>query len=472
MRSLRDRVTVYVLLAIGAVLVPIGIVSYRNIMAEFDALADARLVQATRTIDVLAENAGLRNPQPAAPLDVMVWRSPFEGSTLVGGGHPYEARLGFQYWNANDRLQVTSDNFEGVSLAATRPGFSDLMVQGNLWRVFTLRETDNDTVRVAERYDSRNSIARALLFEHVTPVVIAVPMLTLLVGWAVRRALRPLDTLSRSLSTRQIEDTAAIQMAQTPRELEPVMKSLNGLLDRVHATLERERQFTADAAHQLRTPLTGALLHVENAMASDDAESRQLALERAHEGLGRLQRLVSQFLELARWDAKDHEFMGELVDLEACVRTEIEDAALLAADKNLELTVTIENPGIRLLGWEPALRALVRNLIENAFRYTPAGGQVEARLSKNAPGVLLEVSDSGPGIPVDQRVAVLQRFRRGSTADVDGHGLGLPIVCRIAELHGATVELRESRYGRGLCVAVNFPARASLLAPRTADSVS
>jgi two-component system sensor histidine kinase QseC len=207
MRSLRVRVTVFVLMVIAIVLVPLGILSYRNIMAEFDALADARLVQATRTIDVLAENAGLRNPQPAAPLDVLVWRSPFDERTIVGGGHPYETRLGFQYWNANDHLQVTSDNFEGVSLSAAPPGFYDLTVDNSLWRAFTLRESDGDTVRVAERYDSRNSIARALLFEHATPVLIAIPVLALLVGWAVRRALQPLDALSRDLSGRTPDET-------------------------------------------------------------------------------------------------------------------------------------------------------------------------------------------------------------------------------------------------------------------------
>jgi len=442
---------------IGIVLVPLGVVSYRTTLAEFDALADARLVQATRTIDVLAENAGLRNPQPTAPLDVLVWRSPFDETTLIGAGHAYEIRLGFQYWNANDNLQITSDNFDGVALNATPAGFSDLTWRGNVWRVFTLRETDNDTVRVAERYDSRNSIARALLFEHVTPLLIASPVLALLVGWAVRRALRPLDALSHDLSMRTPDEATAIQMTQMPRELAPVLKSLNGLLERVHETLDRERQFAADAAHQLRTPLTAALLHLENAMASDSNDLRTLALGRAHEGLSRLRRLVNQFLELARWDSLSGASSANPVDLEACLRTEIEDAALLAADKNLELAIVIDCPEVTIAGLESALRALIRNLIDNAFRYTPAAGQVEARLCRNDAGVLLEVSDSGPGIPADEREAVLTRFRRGRTADVDGHGLGLPIVCRIAELHGARVELRASRFGRGLCVAVQFP---------------
>ena len=152
------------------------------------------------------------------------------------------------------------------------------------------------------------------------------------------------------------------------------------------------------------------------------------------------------------------------MDLEACVRTEIEDAALLASDKNLELSVVVDSPEVRVRGWEPALRALVRNVIDNAFRYTPAGGQVEARLSRKESGVALTISDSGPGIAHADRSAIFERFRRGRTADTTGTGLGLAIVARIAELHGATVTVRESHFASGLCVEVVFPEQ-TLAAP-------
>jgi two-component system sensor histidine kinase QseC len=233
------------------------------------------------------------------------------------------------------------------------------------------------------------------------------------------------------------------------------------LVDRVHTALDRERHFAADAAHQLRTPLAAALLNLENAAASESEELRNLALRRAHEGLDRLQHLVNQFLELARWESADREPPREAVDLERCVRTEVEEAAFLAADKDLELSIVIEAKGTRILGWEPALRALTRNLIDNAFRYTPARGRVEVRVSANESGALLQVSDSGPGIPSKEREWVLKRFRRGSRADVNGSGLGLSIVCHVATLHGARVELRDSHFGSGLCVRVQFPASIS-----------
>jgi two-component system sensor histidine kinase QseC len=469
MRSLRARVIAFALLVIGAVLVPLGVLSYHKTVQEFDELGDARLVQATRTIDVLAENAGLRRASAAAPLDVLVWRSPFTERTVTDRGHAYEVRLGFQYWNDDGRLQLTSDNFQGLALNAAPPGFADITLPDGRWRVFTLRDTDGDFVRVAERYDTRSSIARDLLWEHLTPMLIALPILALLVGWAVGRALRPLDSLSRDLSARQPHEARPIVLPGAPRELEPVLASLNGLVERVHGALDRERHFAADAAHQLRTPLAAALLHLENAAATDSPELRAVALRRASEGLGRLQYLVNQLLELARWESPDREPAREAVDLEACVRTEIEEAALLAADKDLEVSIVLQAARVRILGWEPALRALARNLVDNAFRYTPAHGRVEVRVCTNESGIFLEVSDSGPGIPRGEREVVLARFRRGRNADVHGSGLGLSIVCRIAHVHGAKVELLDSRFESGLLVRVQFPGWIHVAPPVAID---
>ena len=461
MRSLRARIIAFTLLVIAAVLVPLGFWSYYKAVQEFDELGDARLIQATRTIDVLAENAGLGRPSAAAPLDVLVWRSPFTEPAITDQDHAYEVRLGFQYWNENGRLQLTSDNFQELRLDAAPHGFADITLADGRWRVFTLLDTDGDTVRVAERYDGRNSIAHTLIWERLAPMFVALPILALLVGWAVRRALRPLDSLSRELSTRQPDEARPIVLPGSPRELEPVLNSLNGLVDRAHAALDRERLFAADAAHQLRTPLAAALLHLENAGATDSPELRAVALGRAHEGLGRLQHLVNQFLELARWETAEREPAREAVDLGACVRSEVEDAALLAADKDLEVEILVLASQGQVRGWEPAIRALIRNLVDNAFRYTPAHGRVEVRVSASEGALLLEVNDSGPGIPPEEREAVLERFRRGRSADIQGSGLGLSIVCRIANLHGAGVELRDSRFGSGLCVRVQFRCETS-----------
>jgi len=458
MKSLRARVIVFALIVITAVVIPLGVLSYRQTVQQFDDLGDARLVQTTRTIDALAESAGLHGTKAGTPAEVVVWHSPFI-EHVTDHGHVYEIRLGFQYWNEAARLRLTSDNFRQVALTAARPGFTYLTLPDGRWRVFTLRDSDGDTIRVAEQDAGRSALARDLLWEHLTPMLLALPILALLVGWAVRRALGPLDMLSRALTARRPEETGPVALSDVPRELDPVLKSLNGLVGRVQVALDRERQFAADAAHQLRTPLAAALLHIENALAGESVELRNVALKRAHEGLERLQHLVQQFLELARWESTDRALPREPVDLERCVRTEIEEAAVLAADKDLDVAIVIDAPGISVLGWKAALHAAMRNLIDNAFRYSPRGGQVEVRLSEHEGAALVELSDSGPGIPPAEREVVLERFRQGNRADIHGSGLGLAIVQRVAHLHGARVELQGSRFGSGLCVQVKFPAQ-------------
>lgn len=454
-RSLYFRVLTFVLLVIGAVMVPVSIFSYRSIVQELESMADARLVQATRTIDVLAENAGLRDPPATSTPDVLIWRIPPQEPVLTAGMHAYEALLGFQFWNPQQQLRITSENFQQVALDSPPAGFADMQLDGHRWRVFTILEGDGDTVRVAERYDSRDALQKALVWRHMLPMVSGMLLLAALLAWAVRRALNPLSTLSQTLSARPPDASSPVELTHAPRELDPVLRSLNELLSRTGAAIERERQFAADAAHQLRTPLASALLHVDNATAATSTDERQRALDLAQTGLERLRRLVSQLLEFARWESTEHE-APRPVDLCHCASIELEEAARLAADKDIEVTLTRDAPAIQVMGWEPALHALTRNIIDNAFQYTPAGGRVEVRLGTNEFGCSLSVSDSGPGISPDDRKLVLHRYRRAS-ADVAGHGLGLAIVHRIAQLHGATLELLDSHFERGLCVTVRFP---------------
>lgn len=474
MRSLRTRLVVYAFAGIAATVAILGTLSYRQTLVEFRELGDARLVQATRTIDALAENAGLRKIPPGSPIDVQVWHSPFIERTVTSRGHAYQVRLGFQYWNDDGRLLLTSDNFQHVPLAAAAGGFADVSLSDGEWRIYTLRDEDGDVIRAGERDEGRSALARVLLWEHFAPLLVALVGLGIFVGWAVRRGLRPLDTLSQRLANRQPEESTPIALTDVPRELEPMLSSLNGLIARVRTALDREKRFAADAAHQLRTPLAAALLNLENAMAIDSGELRNLALHRAQEGLTRLQHLVDQFLELARWEGAERRPAAESVDLERCVRAELEEAAMLAADKDLELGIVVNAPATRITGWTSAVHALVRNLIDNAFRYTPARGRVDVEIHQDGRDLILDVFDSGPGIPVEERAAVLERFHRGGQADIHGSGLGLAIVCRVAELHGASVELSNSRFATGLRVRVRFPGRVVIavqdLTPAASDA--
>ena len=471
MHSLRSRISVLVLAVIAAVLVPLVTLSYVFMMSEVDELSDARLAQNARTISALVANAGISGFTEKAPLEISNWHEYDGKQALTVRGHSYEMQIGFQYWSAAKRLLLNSANLRDVPLDAAAAGFADIPVNGRRWRVFTLQDVRQNWVRVGERYDSRREISRALAIEAIVPFAIGLPLLALLAGWAVRRGLRPLRVLADRLAERRPDNTEAVALLALPREMEPVIAALNGLLNRVRSLLQHERQFTANAAHELRTPLAGALMHVENAQATATSMATAHALDKAEQGLTRLTRIVNQMLELARWDAaaSAHEFRA--VDLRRCVDEELQELGSLAADKDIEIAISSELEACIVDGWEPGLRALVRNLLDNAIRYSFAGGRVTIAIAPHGGGTRLSIADHGPGIEPARRAVMFERFQRGPEGIGEGSGLGLSIVARVAELHRARVTLTDVDTYEGLRVDIDFAAPANPSRPPASTAV-
>ncbi|HEV7490660.1 MAG TPA: ATP-binding protein [Rhodanobacteraceae bacterium] len=455
MQSLNARISALVLASIALVLLPFAFSSYAKIMEEVDELSDARLAQNARTIDLLALDTSHGAAVVDSPEEVENWQGPRGSPVLTVHGHKYEMQIGFQYWTSGNQLRLTSHNLRDLPLDAAPAGFADIAIGERRWRVFTLLGSDRGWVRVAERYDSRREIGRALAFESAAPLVIGVPLLAFLAGAAVRRGLRPLRELAERLTARRPDEAGPVGFAGIPREVEPVVASLNVMLRRLRALLEHERQFTADAAHELRTPLAGAVVHIENAMAERDPTIAKRALAEARDSIVGLSRTVNQMLELARWDAGPTQPAVQAVDLAECVQAELQEIGGAAADKDLELVVNADPNAPRIQGWQPGLHVLIRNLIENAIHHSPHRGRIEIRILARDGGTVLTVSDEGEGIAADQRVAMLARFRRGAESS-EGSGLGLAIVARIAEVHGAKIVLENAARG-GLVVEVAFP---------------
>lgn len=457
MQSLKRRITVLVLGCLATVLPPLVALSYRFTMEEVDELGDARLAQNARTISALVGDAATTATN--MPLEVTAWKREHGKQPLTVRGHPYEVQIGFQYWNEANVLLANSENFGDVPLDAAPAGFADIQIRGRHWRVFTLLDGSRHWVRVGERYDSRREIARALAVEAIAPLLIGLPLLALLVGWAVRRGLAPLRVLAERVATRRPGEHEPIGGSALPREIEPLIAALNGLFGRAGEQLRREREFTANAAHELRTPLAGALLQIENAQAAATPDARTQSLRQATRGLDRLHRIVNQMLELARWDTATAPVF-EAVDLARCVDEELAELGAAAADRDLEIAVTVEPAARRIDGWEPGLRTLLRNLLDNAVRYSDRGDRVEISLAGDAGRTRLSISDRGPGIEPAQREAMLERFRRGRDGRGEGSGLGLAIVARIAELHRARLTLGDGD-GSGLRVDIVFPRAAT-----------
>nr|WP_242533354.1 ATP-binding protein [Niveibacterium umoris] len=359
-----------------------------------------------------------------------------------------------QVWGASGKLLYTSH-----SPAAPRPAKSgevDFHYDDRSWHGF-VRTYQGQTILVA-----RESGARRELFERISLPLLTVLagltlLLTVILGLRVSRALAPLSDLRAALSTRDPASLNPLPTEQSPRELLPLVGTLNHLLERIGAVLDGQRRFIADAAHELRTPVTAIRLYAQLAQRAETAQERDRAIANIEASCTRAAHLVEQLLALARLDP-DHLPGVAPVRLDTLARDGVVGLSALAEARHIDLGLG-ESAEATVQGSESELRMLINNLIDNAVRYTPAGGQVDVSVAATASEVALCVEDSGPGIPPEEHERVFERFRRLAGADQPGTGLGLAIVKNVAERHGAQVRL-ENRAEGGLRVRVVWPLAA------------
>jgi two-component system sensor histidine kinase QseC len=290
-------------------------------------------------------------------------------------------------------------------------------------------------------------------------MAVALPLFGLATGWAVRRGLAPLKRLGRTIALRGPDDLAPVVMTQTPAEMSPVLDALNLLFIRIQTVWEAERRFTADAAHELRTPIAAVQTQAQVALAETDDALRQHALRATLEGCDRATRLVNQLLVLSRLESGATVELTK-VDLSALVQRVVAELALTAITKRQSL----EFDGARhcrVTGDEMLLAALVRNLVDNAIRYSPPGASVLIKTETDGDGAVLSVEDSGPGLADSDRPRLGERFFRVPGTAASGSGLGWSIVQRIVALHAASVSVRRSNALGGLEVQVRWHSAGS-----------
>jgi two-component system, OmpR family, sensor histidine kinase QseC len=458
--SLRARLRWLILGVIALVLLPLGIYSMRRTINEVNELSDGRLAQSARTLQTLIDQIGVPALQRhTAEAGMVVPITSKSTQEVVLHGHTYESEVGFQVFDRNGRTLMATSNLTMLPPPDNgHIGFRNVQIGHYRWRLFSLPPThDGVVVRAAERYDSRGDITMALWIEHGLAPLIALPVLALLVGWAVRRGLRPLDALAGKLAARRPGSRDTLDVADAPRELEPVLDALNSQFTLLEEALERERRISADVAHELRTPLASTMINLENAEASRDTREADEALSGARESLAALARRVEQLLSLARLEASSRSDQLADVDLLAVAPRVIEELAPIIGDSDVELDVALADEPLMVRGHAVALAALLRNLLENALRHVPAGGFVKLIIQREQAQAVIDVIDNGEGIPPERRAAVFARFHREASSRGDGYGLGLSIVQRAAQMHDASIELLDSPYGQGLRVSVRIP---------------
>lgn len=362
----------------------------------------------------------------------------------------------FQIWQGAMLLQ-RSDNAPLTAITSMEEGYEHRNFNSARWRTFTLHDSRyNRWVMTAEKIDSRNVLAEGIILKSVMPVVAALPVAGLLIWLVVGYGLSPLRNIADFLRNKRADDLRPLPVDRQPVELMQVVTSTNDLFHRLEVSFGRERQFASDAAHELRTPISVLKVHLHNigqGMSTDSHDWNQLEA-----AVDRMGNLVDQILTLYRTSPDQYLTQFKAHDLYQLVQEVIISMYPGFEKKNIQLELTGNHATIS--GDRFALETLVKNLLDNACKYTPAGGHVHASVSEDSRGVTLEVEDSGPGVPEEQYHRIFDRFYRlggdRHESTVIGCGLGLAIVRHIADLHGASLELRKSSFENGLAISVLF----------------
>jgi len=449
--TLQRRLILAVLLAVGFAWVLTSVLIYLNARMEINELYDTAMVRMAQQMQAVLPLVHA-DAVPAAP-----GSGPAPGDTDLGDlGSAGLGDLAIAAWRAGgEPLHIDPDGDRLPRLPQVR-GFTDRHIDGVPWRLYYLDEpVAGWRVCVGQLMAERDELMVSYLQAQVLPWVLGLPLLTTLLVWGIRRTLRPLLVLSQAIGARAPGDPTPISLQRVPRELTPLVGAMNQLLDRVATLLQHERRLTADAAHEMRTPLAALKAQWEVARRSADPAERAQAATNVEAGIDRMGHLVSQLLQMSRLEDENAPPSSTPVDWQDIAQQVLSDCLLLSERRQVDMEITWPAAGeapLPMCGDATLLGTMLRNLMDNALRYSPAGSVVTLAFTAHR----IEVSDHGPGVPPDQLARLGHRFFRGGAPREQGTGLGISIARRIADLHGLTVELanRTSGDGTGLVATI------------------
>ena len=435
MKSIRSRLLLWLLATLAVAALVMGGLTYRSVLAQTEALFDYQLRQMALSLrDQGAIAPGQAGALADEQLDFVV-----------------------QIWTVDGRGLYASRPHSSLPERASL-GFADITAQGQTWRTFGVATRDR-VIQVAQLRQIRRQLAADAALHSVAPLLFAAPVLALMVGWLAAATLAPLQRLAQGLRERDEQSLQPLATSGLPVEVAPLVAALNGLLGRLGASLDTQRAFVSDAAHELRSPLTALSLQVQLLQRAPDEAARAAAVESLRAGIERAGRLVEQLLNLARSEPGAALAMVDGLDLAELVRAAVADTVPLARARgtSIELFAPAQ---VQVRGDAAALTMLARNLADNAVRHAPRGARVEVRVFLDAGVPTLQVDDAGPGIAPEERERVFDRFYRRASDDAAGTGLGLAIVRSVAARHNAGVALAASPLG-GLRATVRFEPGAA-----------
>jgi two-component system, OmpR family, sensor histidine kinase QseC len=444
MKSLRGRLFIVLVAATGLIWFCAAAWIFLQTRSEVEHVLDTRLQEAARMVSSLA--VGVDVPSSTAG------RS---GPVPVPARAGYERQLSCQIWSLDGRLVARSSGAPDESLGKQKDGFSDQQVGGETWRVYAVSDSSKGIrVLVGDRLGLRERLVSDLIRGLLWPVIFIIPLLGLLIWTSLGRGLRPLQHLAVDLKDRSIDDMRPIDPNHTPPEILPLMNALNSMFARLKAARQHEREITAFAAHELRTPLAGLKTQAQVAIASTDPAARERALRHIVASVDRTARLVRQLLAMTRLDAQTEVESKDEVNL-AGLLEEISLAnpgtgpAKVVLDRSLNDVTIVTNRDL--------LAISLRNLHENAIQHMRGEGVVSWSAATDSSHAAVTVDDEGPGIPEDELPLVTNRFYRGQHKSLSGTGLGLAIVQLAVEKLGGSLTLENKPHHCGLRTTVSIP---------------
>tara|TARA_R110000772_G_scaffold96144_7_gene194544 strand:- start:553 stop:1860 length:1308 start_codon:yes stop_codon:yes gene_type:complete len=402
---------------------------YQSSMAEADVLFDNELLDISR----LVVNLDLQSL----------------GDDLRLGNN-----LAFQIWQDNE-LIGTSFHSPAVPITTFTPGFDFANFDGYRWRTFTRYVTEtNRWVIVAERTDLRFVLAENVVLESIMPILLGIPLVGLLIWIVVSHGLKPLKLLSDELRSKPINDLSPLNFDHPKKELDQVIQSLNGFIRRLDLTLEREKRFSADAAHELRTPISALKIQLHNLQQETDGNSDAfLALQ---DGVDRIQHLIEQLLSLYR--TTPDQFAANCSEIDLYLLTQELIAQHYSIFEKKHQSLELEGSSATIIGEKFALETMITNLLSNASKYTADGGKIRVKIETDNTDVCLLVEDNGSGIADDEKERIFERFYRSQNDEsmIPGCGLGLTIVKHVVDLHAAKLSLSHSGFESGSLFRICF----------------
>lgn len=448
LKSLRGRLFIILVAATGLIWLCATAWIFLQTRSEVEHVLDTRLQEAARMVSSLAINA-----------DVPSSASGQTGSMLAPERAGYERQLSCQIWSLDGRLVTRSSGAPDDSLGNQKDGFSDQQVGGETWRVYAISDSSKGIrVLVGDRLGLRERLVSDLVRGLLWPAIFIVPLLGLLIWTSLGRGLRPLQQLAVDLKDRRVDDMKPIDLNHTPPEILQLVNSLNSLFARLEAARRHERDITAFAAHELRTPLAGLKTQAQVAIATTDPNVRESALHHIVVSVDRTARLVRQLLAMARLDAQSEVDLKDEVNLarlleEITLPDSAAGPATVVLDPSLNDVTIVTNRDL--------LTIALRNLHDNAIQHMRREGTVIWSAATDNSHAAITIDDEGPGIPEDELLLVTNRFFRGRHKSPSGTGLGLAIVQLALEKIGGSLALENKHGHRGLRTIVSLPSRAA-----------